>query len=115
MAKEQEVEKFLKEFREKMKIWDALFRDERGKNTQALADLELCPADRKKILEEIESTDYSEGPLEEKLYGGGDMWVFGKEIKQQEVYIKISIGFAGASVICISFHIAEHPMNYPLK
>ena len=36
-----------------MKIWDVVFRDDRGKNTQALLDLELRPIDRKKILENL--------------------------------------------------------------
>ena len=71
--------------------------------------------DRKMTLERLVVQDYSEGPLEEKLYGGSDMWVFGKQIKTKEVYIKISLGAHGSSVICISFHIAEHTMNYPLK
>ena len=44
----------------------------------------------------------------------GEMWVFGKDVKGQEVYIKITLG-KGASALCISFHIAEHPMNYPFK
>jgi len=113
MATKQEVERFLNEFHEKMKIWNVFFRDERGKNTQALADLEIRPDDRIKILKELQTNDYSEGPLEEKLYKGNSMWVFGKEVKSKEVYIKISIGVAG--VICISFHIADYHMNYPFK
>jgi hypothetical protein len=56
-----------------------------------------------------------EGPLEEKLYGGSDMWVFGKTLKKKEVYIKITLGAYGGSVICISFHLAEYKMQYPLK
>lgn len=115
MATKQEVEKFLNEFHVKMKISDVFFRDERGKNTQALADLEIRPNDRIKIIEELKAIDYSEGPLEEKLYNGNSMWVFGKEIKSKEVYIKISIGVAESRVICISFHIADHHMNYPFK
>ena len=115
MSTEQQVTSFLKEFKEKMRFWDVLFRDDRGKNAQSLADLELRPIDRKIILEKLVSKDYSEGPKEEKLYGGSDMWVFGKEIKKKEVYIKITIGIQGSSVICISFHIAEHKMQYPLK
>lgn len=115
MITEKEIASFLKEFKEKMKIWEILFRDDRGKNAQALVDLELRPIDRKMTLERLVVQDYSEGPLEEKLYGGSDMWVFGKQIKTKEVYIKISLGAHGNSVICISFHIAEHTMNYPLK
>ena len=59
--------------------------------------------------------DYSKGPVEEKLYGGADMWVFGKTIKNRDVYIKITMGPIGSSVICISFHLAQHKMNYPFK
>lgn len=109
------VEHFLKEFKLKMKIWSVLFRDDRGKNFQALSKLEIRPIEREKILQSLMITDYSEGPLEEKLYGGADMWVFGKQIKNHEVYIKISMGKPGSQVICISFHIAEFAMSYPFK
>jgi hypothetical protein len=115
MSTEAEVASFLKDFKEKMKFWDVLFRDDRGKNSQALIDLELRPVERKTILETLETKDYSDGPLEEKLYGGVDMWVFGKTIKKKEVYIKITMGVIGSNVICISFHLAQHKMNYPLK
>ena len=115
MSIETEVTSFLNDFKTKMKFWDVLFRDDRGKNAQALVDLELRPMERKTILETLETKDYSEGPLEEKLYGGADMWVFGKTIKKKEVYIKITMGAMGCSVICISFHLAQHKMNYPLK
>jgi hypothetical protein len=43
------------------------------------------------------------------------MWVFGKIVRAQEIYIKITMGIAGGSAICISFHIAEFPMKYPLE
>jgi len=115
MGQEAEVISFLKDFKEKMKFWDVLFRDDRGKNVEALVNLELRPIERKAILELLEIKDYSEGPLEEKLYGGADMWVFGKTVKKKEVYIKITMGAMGGSVICISFHLAQHKMNYPLK
>jgi len=115
MSTELEVSSFLRDFKEKMKFWDVLFRDDRGKNAQTLVDLELRPTERKAILETLEIKDYSEGPLEEKLYGGADMWVFGKTVKGKEVYIKITMGVMGSSVICISFHLAQHKMQYPLK
>jgi hypothetical protein len=98
-----------------MSIWDVLFRDDRGKNTTTLTSLELRPIERKKVLESLEGLDYSEGPVEEKLYGGSAMWVFGKIVKKREIYIKITMGAPGSSVICISFHLAEHKMSYPLK
>lgn len=115
MASKHDVSTFLNDFKAKMKIFDVLFRDDRGINAQTLADLEIRPIDRKKVLENLVLEDYSEGPLEDTLYKSSDMWVFGKEVKNKEIYIKISIGYKGTSVICISFHIAEHTINYPFK
>ena len=43
------------------------------------------------------------------------MDIFGKLFKNSEVYIKISMGNENNKAICISFHCAERPMNYPLK
>ena len=43
------------------------------------------------------------------------MKVFGKDIKGRDVYIKITMGMANCQTICISFHLAEHPLTYPFK
>ncbi len=115
MSTREDVRKFLKEFQEKMGFWDVLFLDDRGKNSQTLADIEIRPIERKKVLNSLEIEDYSEGPLEERWHGAAEMWVFGKLIKKHEIYIKISMGLPGKNVNCISFHVAEHKMNYPLK
>ncbi len=115
MASRQEVEKFLKELSVKIDVFGILFLDDRGKNQQSLHDLEISPAKRKEIIQSIIIEDYSEGPLEEKMRGILPMLVFGKEVRNKEVYIKISMGISDNSAVCISFHIAEHPMNYPLK
>lgn len=112
---ETQVALFLQDFKDKMKFWDVLFRDDRGKNSQTLIDLELRPIERKVVLETLETKNYSEGPLKEKLNEGSDMWVFGKTVKNKEIYIKITMGMTNNSVICISFHLAEHKMRYPLK
>lgn len=115
MATELEIQGFLDDFKAKLSIWGVIFRDDRGKNTQALLDLDITRDERIVLLKKIIVNDYSEGPLEEKLNGGHDMWVFGKEMKNKELYIKIALGINGAKVICISFHVAEHKMNYPFK
>jgi hypothetical protein len=115
MANQNEINTFLKDFHVKMDIWGIVVRDDRGKNSQTLLDLEITKNERNKILKSLEVEDYSEGPLPEKLYARADMWVFGKIVKEKEIYIKITMGFSGAKVICISFHFAEHPMKYPQK
>jgi hypothetical protein len=115
MTKEEDVVKFLKDFKVKLNIFQIVYRDDRGKNSQALLDLEISPYQRSEIIKTIEAKNYSEGPLVEKLYDGSDMWVFGKEVKGKDVYIKISMGFKDSPVICISFHIAERKMNFPFN
>lgn len=109
------LEQFLSDFKVKLKIWGLLFRSDRGKNTQTLLDLELSISQVKEIVGTLETVDYSQGPFEEKLYGNASMWIFGKEVKATEIYIKISLGMPSTEVICISFHKAEYPINYPFK
>jgi len=109
------VNQFLNDFKIKMKVFDIYFRDERGKNTQALLDLEITPIKRKEIIANLESIDYSQGPVDDQLYGNGSLWVFGKLVKEQEVYIKICMGRKNNRTICVSFHIAERKMTYPFK
>lgn len=108
-----EVSAYLQAFKAKMAVWGVLFRDDRGKNMLALLEMGLTPSDRKAVLMSLVPEDYYKGPRKEML--GQDMWEFGRTITSQEVYIKISEGFEGAQVLCISFHPAERPMLYPLK
>ena len=113
MATKEQVEDFLKRLKEKIKVFDIIFRDDRGKNLQTLATLEITPIYRKQVVLSIEPEDYIEGPIVDTLNKMGEMWVFGKNVKGQEVYIKITLGQPNSSTICISFHIAEHPLNHP--
>ena len=114
-ASKQEVETYLKELKVKIKIFGMLFHDGRGKNQQTLHDLEISPAKRKEIIGSLKAEDYSQGPLDEKMHGILPMWVFGKQVKKKEVYIKVSMGIENNRAVCISFHIAEHPLNFPFK
>jgi hypothetical protein len=115
MASKQDVEKYLKELRVKTEVFGILFLDDRGKNQQTLHDLEISPDRRKEIIANLRPENYCEGPLEEKMRGILPMWVFGNEVKQKEIYIKVSMGLENNCAVCISFHIAEHPMKYPYK
>lgn len=115
MITKEQVEDFLKKLKEKIKVFDIIFRDDRGKNLQTLATLEIAPTYRKQVVLNIEPEDYVEGPIVDTLNKMGEMWVFGKNVKKQEVYIKIMLGQPNNSTICISFHISEYPLNYPFK
>lgn len=115
MATKQDVKKFLDEFKVKKDIYNILFRDDRGKNTRCLLSLDISPNLRKEIIKELNMLDYSEGPMEDDLYRISPMWIFGKTVKNKEIYIKISLGIENSNVICISFHEAEYAISYPFK
>ena len=115
MATKREVQLFLKQFHMKMKIYGIIYRDDRGKNQQALEELEIIPSYRKMVIENLCAEDYVQGPVMDELNKFGEMWVFGKDVKQREVYIKIMLGGVGCQTICISFHVAEYPLKYPFK
>ena len=110
-----EVERFLEQFHLKARVLGILFRDDRGKNQKALEELEISPVYRKIVIESLRPEDYIAGPLVDELYHLSEMWVFGKDVKGREVYIKISMGVADCQTICISFHVAEHPLQYRFK
>jgi len=115
MATKEDVEQFLRQLKTKINVFGILYRDDRGKNAQTLAELDITPKYRDSVILSITADDYSEGPILDVLNDFGEMWVFGKDVKNREVYIKIALGAAGTNTICISFHIAEHPINYPFK
>ncbi len=108
------VEEFLRDFKEKKKIWGILFLA-RDKNINTLSELEIRPVEREQVLDKLTVKDYCEGPLAEDWHGGKEMWVFGKMVKDNEIYIKITLGAPGSQTICISFDLAEHSMSYPFK
>ena len=115
MVLKKEVFEYLEGLKVKIRIFGLIFLDDRGKNSQTLLDLEITPIKRREIIAELKPEDYSEGPLEDKMHGILPMWVFGRTVKGKEIYIKISMGQSNRSAVCISFHIAEHPLKYPFK
>lgn len=112
ISSKSDVEAFLKQFKPKFDVWGIIFL-ERDKNNEALKMLGIVPKAREEIIRNIEVTDYVE-TITNTLYLG-DMWVFGKDYDGTELYIKISLGKPSCKTICISFHIAEYPLNYALK
>jgi len=110
-----EVENFLNEFITNLNIYGILYADSRQKNTQALAELNIVPNDRTKLISELKVEDYCLGPETDHSYFDQTIWIFGKMIKGKEIYIKISMGTLNSRVICISFHPSKSPLNYPFK
>ena len=110
-----EVREFLDQFNAKMQVFGISFRDDRQKNIEAIKKLDIHPAYRKIVIESLVAEDYVSGPVIDTLNEMGEMWVFGKDVKEREVYIKISLAGENKQTICISFHIAEFQLVYPFK
>ncbi len=115
MITKEEVGAFLDSFHAKMKIFGIIYRDDRGKNQRTLEELEIVPSYRRMVIKSLVAEDYVQGPVVDELNKFGAMWVFGKDVKGREVYIKIMLGGDGCQTICISFHIAERAMTYIFK
>ncbi len=88
----------------------------RAENQQSLADLGMTKENRKNLILSLTVQDYCSGPEADKDQPG-EIWVFGKAVGCQEVYIKLKIADTISMKIakCISFHAARYPLNYPYK
>jgi len=115
MVTSEEVKVFLEQFNAKVQVFGILFRDDRAKNKRTLELLDITPLQREVIVKNLQVQDYVEGPIIDELNKRQEMWVFGKDVKNREVYIKITLGYQNGQTICISFHISEHPLKYPYK
>ena len=111
----KDVETFLTDLNIKISVFGIIFRDDRGKNMQTLLDLEITPKTREDIIKTLTPDDYIDGPIPDTLHHYGEMWIFGKDVKRHEVYIKVALNMANMPSVCISFPIAEHKLRYYFK
>ncbi|WP_270297459.1 toxin [Eggerthella sinensis] len=61
--------------------------------------------------------DYAAGPLADDKHRPRDLWVFGKYVRELEVYVKLAVYIRDghAESVCVSFHEAERPLTYPYR
>ncbi len=109
---EKEVEAFLRHFKPKLSVWGITFLN-RSKNIETQKKLGINETFQIEIIKALEISDYIHTIIGD-LYLG-DLWVFGKSHDNVDLYIKISLGPPNSNTICISFHIAEFPLEYPFK
>ena len=108
------VEKFLVQFKEKVRVFGLEFRIERKKNFQGLLDLDITARERERIVLSLTVEDYYKGPSANTSEEGA-LWEFGKSIKKKETYIKLAEGAKSQHAVCVSFHPAERKIHYPFK
>lgn len=87
----------------------------RDKNIAALAKLGWRETDLVDFLWGLTSENYSSGPEEDLDYPSEEVWIFGDEIDGTEYYIKLKIRLETETVVCISFHAAKEPLQYPFR
>lgn len=69
---------------------------------------------RKSIIKTLDATDFSKY-FDDTTQWGCDLWAFGKDINGEEIYIKIGLGLPNRQTVCVSFHKADFPIQYPFK
>ena len=117
----EETEAFLKEFKEKAKVFGIAYNIEKEENLQTLLDLELPGKARDRYIINLKAEDYCKGPEPNDYdHDDGPVWIFGIGIKRKgkgqkiPIYIKIYISRAFGT-FCISFHIAKYDLYFPYK
>jgi hypothetical protein len=88
----------------------------RKENKECLLQLGFKYPDIKETLLSLSVEDYCEGPCEDRDQPG-ELWVFGKTIENKVVYIKLKLASFGPLRIVrvVSFHFAEHTLEYPFE
>lgn len=116
MTTKSEVEEFLRNIKDKIRIFDIAFRPRHKNDGNTLAELDILPKDRLQYIMDLKTENYKSGPLKDTYDPAKpDYYEFGIEVKNKEVYIKLSLGLPNKRVDCMSFHLAEYPITYPLK
>ena len=87
---------------------------DREKTDLTLVQLGLTRRTCKEEILALSVLDYVDGPLPD-IDNTGHVWIFGKRIQGLEIYIKLKLVDTeeGDKAKCISFHVAERPMDHP--
>ena len=115
MTTKNEVDDYLRRVRKLVDAGNALLIG-RPKNLDALVDMGMSKVAVIRQVASLSATDYCSGPDADKDREGQYCWVFGREIGNVDVYIKLVIeDLAGGRqrLKVLSFHQAEWAMRYP--
>ena len=115
MATKNEVLQFLIQFKNLAQDSSKFTFVPRKKNLDSIAEMGMLPRQVRLEILQLTYRDYVQGPDSDSEYPGSNVWVFGKSIGNEPVYIKLSDRFEKGVAICISFHRADQPLRYPLR
>jgi hypothetical protein len=114
--KQAEIRDFLLQFKKIMVTGRGLDIVNRRENLEALARLGLTKKNLRDEILTLSVENYCEGPEPDRDRPGA-IWVFGKQIGSEEIYIKLKIAQVCKEKIakCLSFHTANFPLCYPFR
>lgn len=126
-SKKQEVTVFLKQLKELLEKEDfdidkniTIIRtkkkneDERYSTPYTLLDLNYDTADVVDRLKELSVREYSETLVDKDDLNPPLLFVFGKDINNKQIYVKLKIkGNPSDHILCVSFHYAKEKILFP--
>lgn len=112
----RDVRDFLLEFKQIATSGRGVDIVPRAETRPTLARLGLTMANLEELLLGLSVADYCKGP-EADRDRPESIWIFGREIEGQEIYIKLKVAKVGDRRIakCISFYFAQYPLRYPYR
>lgn len=108
-----DVKNFLNSMNVKIDIYGMVFA-ERQRCQETMRMLGINEIVAKSIIKTLDAADFSKY-FDDNTQWGCDLWAFGKDINSEEVYIKIGLGLPNRQSVCVSFHKADFPIQYPFK
>ena len=118
MCTEQEslVRSFLLSVKFAIQRGNWTFSTVRKKNMDTLTTLGMGFHDVKNEILALSVVNYCSGPMKDPEMGG-DVWVFGRKIEEEEIYIKLKLigDYRDQRVAVLSFHPPKRPLAYYFK
>ena len=94
-----------------------LYYQDRLKDVQTRAELDISYGEQIEHIVRLTCSNYYRGPKPDRSSPYQTVYEFGTMINDREIYIKLAVGERSGlmNARCISFHIAEQPIDYPLR
>jgi len=112
----RQIAGFLKRFKKAARLNGGIDFVPRKERLDSLAELGLTVQAANEAVFALSPAFYCEGPLPENHGFPGEVWVFGKHIAGELVYIKLYLSTVAGErrpAKLISFHKARQPMRFP--
>lgn len=111
----KQAKNFLRDFKELLGE-GGLIVSNRVKNQKGLVTLDITEIQREHEIYSLTLENYCSGPIKDE-YKPGYYWIFGKNVNDIEVYIKLKLRERKQSEFpeCMSFHPSEFPVTYPFS